>query len=119
MAYTIYNPDGELRVTELFAGIGAVRQALKELCIPHSSVISEIDRYAIATYERIHGPTENLGDVTKIDRLPPTDLLSYTFPCQDLSLAGRQRGMEEGSGTRSSLVWEVRRLVERNRPPSS
>lgn len=117
MAYTIYNPDGELRVTELFAGIGAVRQALKELSIPHSSVISEIDRYAIATYERIHGPTENLGDVTKIDCLPPTDLLSYTFPCQDLSLAGRQRGMEEGSGTRSSLVWEVRRLVERDRPP--
>lgn len=108
-----------MMVVELFAGIGAQAQALADLGIDHESVVSEIDPRAYATYCAIHGPTPNLGDITAVEHLPDCDLLTYSPPCQDISLAGRQAGMEEGSGTRSSLLWEVGRLlrdaVERER----
>lgn len=107
-----------IRVIELFAGIGAQRQALINADIPYESVgISEIDRYAVASYAAIHGPTHSFGDVTKIEKLPEADLWTYSFPCQDLSNAGLRRGMAEGSGTRSSLLWEVGRLLEASPRP--
>lgn len=116
--------DHPLRVVELFAGIGSQRMALELLGIPHEVVaISEINKQAIRTYEAIHGPTPNLGDIYDIEHLPECDLLTYSFPCTDISIAGRQEGMEEGSGTRSSLLWEVGRLladmVSRDVPPSA
>ena len=102
-----------MRVVELFAGIGAQRMALTLAGIPHEVVaISEIDRHALASYEAIWGDCPNLGEITKIERLPPCDLVTYSFPCVDLSLAGKRAGMAEGSGTRSGLVWEVTRLLE-------
>ena len=111
-----------LKVVELFAGIGSQRMALRLLGIPHEVVaISEINPKAIESYEAIHGPTPNLGDVRDIEHLPACDLLTYSFPCTDISIAGRQEGMTEGSGTRSSLLWEVGRLladmVDRDIPP--
>lgn len=102
-----------LRVIELFAGIGSQCQALTNLGIPHKVVaISEIDKWAIIGYEALHGPVNNLGDITKIKHLPECDLITYSFPCQDLSRAGFKRGMVEGSNTRSSLLWEVGRLLD-------
>lgn len=102
-----------IRVIELFAGIGSQAQALKNLGIPYEVVaISEIDKYAIKGYEAIHGPVNNLGDITQIEHLPDCDLITYSFPCQDLSIAGAKKGMSEGSGTRSALLWEVGRLLE-------
>ena len=102
-----------LRVVELFAGIGAQRMALMLGGIPHESVaIAEIDKFALASYEAIYGPTPNLGDVSQVESLPECDLLTYSFPCQDLSMAGKRAGMGEGTGTRSALVWEVVRLLE-------
>jgi DNA (cytosine-5)-methyltransferase 1 len=60
-----------LKVIELFAGVGAQRQGLKEANIDHEVVaISEIDKYAIKVYEKLHGNTPNLGDITKIERSP-------------------------------------------------
>lgn len=101
-----------IRVVELFAGIGAQHQALKQAQIPHEVVaISEIDQGAVRAYEAIHGPTNNLGDITKVEHLPDCDLLTYSFPCQDLSVAGKRKGMSKGSGTRSGLLWEVERLL--------
>ena len=100
-----------IKVVELFAGIGAIRKALTRLGIPHTSVISEIDKFAVKSYNAIHGDTPNLGDVTGIDALPDCDLLTYSFPCQDLSIAGNRAGMADGSDTRSSLLWEVGRLL--------
>ena len=102
--------DGKnpIRVVELFAGIGAQHQALENLGIPHEIVaISEIDKHAIAGYNAIHGEAPNLGDIRKIEHLPECDLITYSFPCQDLSVAGNKKGMAEGSDTRSSLLWEV------------
>jgi len=53
----------------------------------------------------------NLGDITKIEKLLQADLWTYSFPCTDISLAGKQRGLEKGSSTSSSLLWEVERLL--------
>lgn len=102
----------KLKVIELFAGVGAQRQALKEANIEHEIVaISEIDKYALLAYEKLHGETLNLGDIRNIERLPIADLWTYSFPCTDISLAGRMGGFEKGSNTHSSLLWEVQRLI--------
>lgn len=101
-----------LKVIELFAGVGAQRRALQKANIDHQVIaISEIDRYAIQAYNAIHGDTPNLGDIKKIEKLPKADLWTYSFPCTDISLAGRMSGFEKDSGTHSSLLWEVQRLL--------
>lgn len=105
--------ENKIRVVELFAGIGAQRQALKNVGIDHEIVaISEIDKYALLAYEKLHGSTFNLGDICKIVKIPVSDLWTYSFPCTDISLAGRLGGFARGSNTKSSLLWEVQRLLE-------
>ncbi len=101
-----------IKVIELFSGIGAQRQALKDANIEHEVVaISEIDKYALKAYEKLHGETTNLGDIRKIEKLPKADMWTYSFPCTDISLSGRMQGLEKGSNTNSSLLWEVERLL--------
>ena len=101
-----------MKVIELFAGIGSQHQALKNLHIEHEVVaISEIDKYAVQSYTALHGEPNNLGDITKIKELPKADLWTYSFPCQDISVAGKQKGLTKDSGTRSGLLWEVERLL--------
>lgn len=60
----------------------------------------------------------NFGDMTKIDweKFPDCDMLFYSTPCQSVSQAGLQHGFEEGSGTRSSIIWNVRDCVKAKRP---
>ena len=100
-----------IKVNELFAGIGAFRKALQRLNIPHEIVgISEIDKYAIKSYEAIYGETRNYGDISKVDKLDYADLWTYGFPCQDISQAGHQAGIVKGE-TRSGLLYEVQRLL--------
>ena len=110
-----------LKVVELFAGIGAQAQALEDAGIEFTSTVCEVNKQAYTAYCRIHGDAPNLGDIRRVEHLPDCELLTYTFPCQDLSISGSQKGMTEGSGTRSSLLWEVGRLlrdaVEREREP--
>ncbi len=74
-----------LRICELFAGIGATAQGLRDLGIPFESTVCEIDSKAYRAYCAVHGDTPNLGDITKVDRLPEADLVTWSFPCQDLS----------------------------------
>lgn len=100
-----------ISVNELFSGIGAFRKALERLNIPHEIVgISEIDKYAIKSYEAIYGATRNYGDISKIEKLDYADLWTYGFPCQDISLVGQQKGIIKGE-TRSGLLYEVQRLL--------
>ena len=100
-----------IKVNELFSGIGAFRKALERLEIPHEIVgISEIDKYAIKSYEAMYGETRNYGDISKADKLDYADLWTYGFPCQDISLAGQQKGIVKGE-TRSGLLYEVQRLL--------
>lgn len=108
-----------LRVIELFAGIGSQTQALKNIGVDHDVVaIAEIDKFAIKSYEAIHGEKFNLGDVSTVDvdDIPNCDLLTYSFPCQDISVSGDQRGLDKGSNTRSSLLWECERIIKAKRP---
>ena len=109
----------KLRVFEAFAGYGSQSMALKRLGIDFEVVgISEIDKYAIQAYMAVHGETPNYGDISKIDwkEVPDFDFLTYSFPCTDISSAGLQKGLEEGSGTRSSLLWECKKAIEAKRP---
>lgn len=102
------------RVTELFSGIGAQRMSLIQEGIPHEVVgTSEIDTHAIRSYEAIYGDNPNLGDITGLGSIPDSDILTYSFPCTDLSLANpRKTGMARGANERSSLLWEVQRLLD-------
>ena len=100
----------KIKVIELFAGIGSQAMALRNIGINYEIIgISEIDKFAFKSYEAIHGKTCNFGDITKISELPYCDLLTYSFPCQDLSVAGKQKGIDKG--TRSGLLLEVKRLL--------
>lgn len=106
-----------LRVFEAFAGYGSQSIALRNLGVEYEVVaISEIDKYAIKAYEAIHGSTNNLGDICKIDPkdIPDHDLFTYSFPCQDLSVAGKQAGL--GKGTRSGLLYECEKIIEAKKP---
>lgn len=109
----------KLRVFEAFSGIGAQRKALERLGIEHDVVaISEIDKYAIKSYEAVHGKTNNLGDISKlkVGDIPDHDLFTYSFPCTDISGAGLRKGFDEGSGTRSALLWECKKVIEGKKP---
>ena len=100
----------KIKVIELFAGVGSQAMALRNIGIDYEVIgISEIDKFAIKSYEAIHGEVHNFGDISKIEELPYCDLLTYSFPCQDLSVAGKQKGI--GKGTRSGLLLEVERLL--------
>ena len=107
-----------MRVLELFGGYGSQALALENLGIYFKSDLCEIDKYAIQAYNQIHGETFNYGDICSIDetKLPYYDLITYSSPCQDFSVAGKQAGGEKGSGTRSSLLWECERIIRAVKP---
>lgn len=108
----------KIRVFEAFAGYGSQSIALRNLGIPHEVVaISEIDKYAIQAYEAIHGKVNNLGDISKIkvEDIPQHDLFTYSFPCQDISVAGSTKGIVRGQ-TRSGLLYECEKIIEHCKP---
>lgn len=114
----------KIKVFEAFAGYGSQALALKRLKERHADFdyevvgISEIDKFALQAYEALHGHCPNFGDISKIDwdKVPDFDLFTYSSPCQDFSLAGKRQGGEEGSGTRSSLLWECRKAIIAKKP---
>lgn len=116
--YKITKP---IRLIELFAGIGSQAKALKNLGVnfEHYRVV-EWDKYAINSYNSVHGTTFTTSDIAKIkgsdlgivDTRLYDYILTYSFPCQDLSLAGKMGGMSKGTNTRSGLLWEVERLLD-------
>jgi len=109
-----------IRLIELFAGIGSQAKALENLEVnfEHYKVV-EFDKYAISSYNAIHGTDFETSDITQICgndlNIEKTDeydyLMTYSFPCQDLSIAGSQKGMSKGGNTRSGLLWQVERLL--------
>lgn len=107
-----------IKVLELFAGYGSQALALENLGLEFTSDISEIDKYAIEAYIQIHGWRKNYGDICNIkeDELPYYDLITYSSPCQDFSVAGKMKGGQKGSRTRSSLLWECERIIRAVKP---
>lgn len=106
-----------LKVLELFAGIGACSKALENLGIEHEIVdCVEIDKYAVKSFNAVHGTDFEPQDITKWDKDIECDLVMHGSPCQDFSVAGKGAGGDEGSGTRSSLLYETLRIVDKLRP---
>lgn len=109
-----------IRLFELFAGYGSQSLALKRLGIEFENVgYCEIDKYVIQAHKALHGENiPNFGDITKVDAesLPDMDFLTYSFPCQDISVAGKGMGLSKDSGTRSSLLWECHKIIAAKKP---
>lgn len=116
--YKIKKP---MRLIELFGGIGSQAKALENLKVNFEHYrLCEFDKYAVQSYNAVHGTNFKTSDITKTKAadlgITETDkyeyIMAYSFPCQDLSIAGKQSGMAKGSGTRSGLLWEVERLLK-------
>ena len=121
-----YTKERPLRCFYAFAGYNSQKMALQRLAdvypdFHHVCVgWSEIDENAIKANNAVFPEDidKNFGDITKIDwdKVPDFDLFTYSFPCQDISSSGKQRGFEEGAGTRSSLLWECKKAIEAKKP---
>ena len=118
------NKNNPLRLITLFSGYDSQKLGFDylDISIEHYRAI-EFDKYAIQSLNEIHGTNFTTNDITQINAddlgIVDTDkityLLTYSFPCTDLSNAGKKAGMEKGSGTRSGLLWEVERLLKESK----
>lgn len=119
-AYSHYKITKPIRLIELFAGVGSQAAALRNIGadFTHYRVV-EFDKFPIKSYNEIHNTSFDVIDITNlkgsdldINDVDTYDyIMTYSFPCQDLSVAGRMQGMAKGSKTRSGLLWEVERLL--------
>ena len=116
-----YTNENPLKVVTLCSGYDSQLMAIRNLGIPYECIgWSEIDKYAIRAHDAVFPEIadRNLGDMTKIDwsKVEDFDLLFYSTPCTDFSNAGKQAGGEEGSGTRSSILWWTRYAILEKKP---
>ena len=116
-----FTHENPLRIVTLCSGYDSQLMAIRNLGIPYECVgWSEIDKYAIRAHDAVFPEIadRNLGDMTKIDwsKVEDFDLLFYSTPCTDFSNAGKQAGGEEGSGTRSSILWWTRYAIIQKKP---
>ena len=106
-----------IKILELFGGIGACSKALERLGIDYEIAdYVEIDKYAVKSFNAIHNTNFEPQDICKWDKNIKVDLIMHGSPCQDFSLAGKQAGGDKDSGTRSSLMYETIRIVEKLKP---
>lgn len=117
--------QNNIKIIELFSGIGAIRKAFINQKIKHKVLFfSEIDSKAIQSYRKIFKDniTPNLGNISKIKKQQlknyqnKCDLLVFGSPCQDFSHGGNNKGGQKGTNTRSSLLWEAVRIIEFIKP---
>ena len=113
----------KLRVLSLFSGIGAFEEALNNIGVDYELInYCEFEPYIAKAYSLMHNVSEdlNLGDITKVDetKLADFDLMTYGYPCQDISSLGNQKGFfdEYGNMTRSGLLFEAMRIAKYKKP---
>jgi DNA (cytosine-5)-methyltransferase 1 len=110
----------KIRLVTLFSGIGSQEMALRDIGVDfeiHGMV--EFDKFAVKSYNAVHGTSFDVSDVRDVHAsdlaIVDTDeydyVMFYSFPCTSLSVAGKMEGMREDSGTASSLLWEVKRII--------
>ena len=118
---TSFKIDKPIRLIELFGGISCQAQALLNLGVDFENYrYCDFDKYACQSHNEIMGTNDKPSDITKwkgedlgvCDTDKYCYIMTYSFPCTDLSTAGKMAGMERGSGTRSGLLWEVERLLK-------
>lgn len=116
-----YTNNKTLRVCTTFSGYDSQCMALDRIGIPYDLVAwCEIDKWAIKAHDAVYPQYagRNLGDICKVDwgKVPDFDLFTYSFPCTDISSAGKQLGLSQGAGTRSSLLWECEKAITAKKP---
>ncbi|MGN0362611.1 MAG: DNA cytosine methyltransferase [Bilifractor sp.] len=105
--------EQKLQILELFGGIGSPRVALKNLGVPVKSIdYVEIDEKAVRSYNAMFADELGYKTQTVVGWNLKPDILIHGSPCQDFSIAGHQKGADEGSETRSSLMWETVHIIE-------
>lgn len=105
--------EQKLQILELFGGIGSPRVALKNLGIPVKSIdYVEIDEKAVRSYNAMFADELEYKTQSVVGWNLKPDILIHGSPCQDFSIAGHQKGADEGSETRSSLMWETVHIIE-------
>ena len=102
-----------IQILELFGGIGSPRIALRNLGIPVKAIdYVEIDEKAVRSYNAMFSEELNYKTQSVVGWNLKPDILIHGSPCQDFSIAGQQKGADEGSETRSSLMWETIRIIQ-------
>lgn len=105
--------EEKLKILELFGGIGSPRVALKKLGVPVKSIdYVEIDEKAVRSYNAMFADELAYKTQSVVGWNLKPDILIHGSPCQDFSIAGHQKGADEGSETRSSLMWETVHIIE-------
>lgn len=112
-----HNNKNKLKILELFGGIGACSKALEKLKIDYEIAdYVEIDKYAVASFNAMHNTNFEPQDICDWNKDIEVNLVMHGSPCQDFSIAGKQAGGDRYSGTRSSLMYETIRIVEKLKP---
>ena len=121
-----YKITKKIRLIEMFGGIGSQAMALRDLGadFEHYRLI-EFDKYCVQSYNAIHHTNFEPTDIRDVhgkdlairERERYCYILTYSFPCTDLSVAGKMKGMskadwKKGESTRSGLLWEVERILK-------
>jgi DNA (cytosine-5)-methyltransferase 1 len=102
-----------LQILELFGGIGSPRVALRNLGVPTKSIdYVEIDAKAVDSYNAMFASDLLYKTQSVVNWNLKPDILIHGSPCQDISVAGVKKGADEGSGTRSSLMWETVEIIK-------
>lgn len=117
--------SGKIQILELFGGIGSPRAALRNIGVPVKSIdYVEIDERAVRSYNAMFSDEMQCIVQSVVGWNLKPDILVHGSPCQDFSIAGHQgaasgddrvnkgKGGDEGSGTRSSLMWETVHIIE-------
>ena len=107
-----------MKVIELFGGIGACTSGLKNIGLKVELIdYVEIDKYAVKSFNAINGTSFSVQDIRNWDKnFESIDLITHGSPCTDFSIAGKQKGGNKESGTRSSLMWETVKIIEKIKP---
>lgn len=102
-----------IQTLELFGGIGAPRCALRNLGVDVKAIdYVEIDEKAVRSYNAMFKKDLEYKTQSVVGYNLKPDILIHGSPCQDFSIAGHQKGADEGSETRSSLMWETINVIK-------
>ncbi|WP_415350035.1 DNA cytosine methyltransferase [Clostridium perfringens] len=102
-----------IKILELFGGIGSPRKALLNLGVPVKAIdYVEIDEKAVRSYNEIFRSELDYKTQSVVRYNLKPDILIHGSPCQDFSIAGKQKGADEGTETRSSLMWETINIIK-------